>query len=406
MLAIVLSALLACASLSADPVPVAHAERGEFRVALSVPGELEAVRSENISAPNVKGTLKLIRMAEEGAHVKAGEIVAEFDPTDLEKERESAVSRLEIARTKIAQKRAQLSVQLGASQNEVTRSELDLRRAQMRVTESETVPRVERESAKLDVEEFTLAVARTQSAAESTRLQVEAELELLRLDEREAQSKLDQVEKQLGQLVIAAPSDGLVILTEAWRSGRRGKAMVGDNLWPGNPIMELPDLSQMRVEAWVHEVDAGAVKVGQAVTIVVDAQPERPWIGTIEKVADLAVKRDDESTVKHVKLTIALASTDPALKPGMTVRAEILVDALPEVVSVPREAVFHDAARSFVFRKGLAGWARVDVELGRTNDTRVVIVKGLDAGEEVALVDPASTEAPAAIQPATAAATP
>lgn len=392
MLLPLLRLLFGCGSLGGDAVPFATVEHGEFTISLSVPGELKAVRSKNVSAPSVKGTLKVVALVEEGAHVKAGDIVVEFDATDLEKEREGAESRLEIARTKIAQKRAQFAVTLSSSQNEVTKAGLDLRRAQMRLTESETVPKVERETAKLDVEQYTLSVARTQATAESVRLQGEAELELLRIEEKDAASKLEQTETQLTQLRVPAPSDGLVILTESWRAGKRGKATVGDNLWPGNPIMELPDLSLMQVEAWVHEVDAGAVAVGQAVSVVVDAQPVPAWAAKIERVADLAVKKTEESTVKHVKLTIALDRTDPTLKPGMTVRAEIRIDTLPDVVSIPREAVFHEGAGSFAYRRGVAGWSRVELALGRTNDARVVVSGGLEAGDVVALVDPDAAE--------------
>jgi RND family efflux transporter MFP subunit len=400
-----LLALFACGPSASPTVPTAAAERGELRVTLSVPGELQAVNSTFVSAPNVKGTLKVVTLAPEGGRVKKGDILVEFDRTDLEKERESALSRLEIAQTKIAQKRAQQAVSLVAAQNEVTKADLDLRRAQLRVTESETVPRVERESAKLDVEQYTLAVERTKSTMESTRLEGEAELELLRLDEKEASSKLAQIDAQLAQLAITAPTDGLVVLTEAWRAGKRGKATVGDNLWPGNPILQLPDLSAMKVTAWVHEVDAGLVAVGKPVRVVVDAQPETAREGVVERVADLAVKRREDSEVKHVEVTISLAAADPALKPGMTVRAEVLVDALPDVVSIPREAVFHDGAASYVLRQAFGGWRRADVEIGRANDTRVAVTTGLDGGDVVALADP-EAGAPGAVQPSAAAATP
>ncbi|MFZ5480027.1 MAG: efflux RND transporter periplasmic adaptor subunit [Myxococcota bacterium] len=398
--------LFACQPGGAGEVPSAAAERGELRVTVSVPGELEAVKSRFVSAPNVKGTLKVVTLAEEGRHVKQGDVLVEFDRTDLEKERESAQSRLEIAQTKIAQKRAQLAVSLATAQNAVTDAELALRRAQLRVTESETVPRVERESARLDVEQYTLAVARTEANLESTRLAGEAELELLRIDEREASSKLAQIVSQLDQLTVRAPSDGLVVLTESWRAGKHGKVTVGDNLWPGNPILQLPDLAEMKVVAWVHEVDAGLVKAGQPAKVVVDAQPEPARTGVVERVADLAVKRRDDSDVKHVEVTLRLDAQDPTLKPGMTVRAELLVDAVPDVVSVPREAIFHDGTKSYVMRSALGGWRRADIEVGAANDTRVAVTSGLDAGEVVALADPDAAGAPGAVQPAAAAATP
>ncbi|MDP2307663.1 MAG: efflux RND transporter periplasmic adaptor subunit [Pseudomonadota bacterium] len=388
-----LAALLgACTGTSADSVPTADVTRGTLAVVLGVPGELEAVKSENVSAPNIRGGLKITTLAEEGTRVKAGDLLVEFDPSDLMKEMEQAVSRLRIAQTKIAQKQAQQTVKFASARNDIVTAGLDKERAELRVTESETVPRVERESARLDVEESRLAVGRSEAALQSTELEAAAELELLRLEEAEAQAKVDQIERQLDKLVIRATGDGIVLLTEDWRGGTLSKSSVGDSVWPGNAIMELPDLAAMRVEAWVHEVDATQVAVGQRVNVVVDARPETPLQGTVERVSDLAVKRNEASEVKHLELTIALPPTDAALKPGMTVRAEIQVADVPDVLLVPRESVFYDGAEAVVYRSGLSGWKRVPVKLGRTNDSHVVVTEGLEAGDRVALVDPASLD--------------
>ncbi len=397
--------LAACGGADPDAVPTAEVTTGTLSVVLGVPGELEAVKSENVTAPNVRGGLKITSLAEEGTRVKAGDLLVEFDPTDLVKEMESAVSRLRVAQAKIAQKQAQQTVKLATARNEVVKAGLARQRAELRLTDSETVPRVERESARLDVEESGLAVGRSEAALQSAQLEASAELELLSLEEDEAQAKVDQIERQLEQIVIRAPGEGIVLLTEAWRGGKRGKATVGDNVWPGNAIMELPDLAAMRVEAWVHEVDAALVAVGQAVTVIVDARPDTPIAGTVERVSDLAVKRNEQSEVKHLEVTIALPVTEVGLKPGMTVRAEIRVAEVPDALLVPREGVFHDGAESVVYRDGLSGWKRVPVQLGRMNDSHVAVTGGLDAGDRVALVDPTVRDGsarPAAAAPAAA----
>jgi len=385
-----------CGGATDAALPTASVTRGELAVVLGVPGELEAVQSVNVSAPNVRGGLKITSLAEEGTRVAAGDLLVEFDRADLEKELESAVSRLRVAQTKIAQKQAQTEVRLNKARNDVVKAELDKKRAAMRVTDSETVPRVERESARLDVEEFGLSVERAGGDLRSAELEAAAELELLRLEAGEAQAKVTQIEGQLGQLEVRATRDGIVLLTEAWRAGKRGKATVGDNVWPGNPIMELPDLAAMRVEAWVHEVDAALVAVGQPVNVVVDARPDAPLVGKLERVSDLAVKRDEESAVKHLQVVVALTGADPALKPGMTVRAEIEVARVPDVLLVPREAVFYAGAEAYAWREGLGGWSRAPLTLGRTNDSHVVVSAGLAEGDTVALADPNGADGAAA----------
>lgn len=392
-----LTALLVGCSAGGDTVmPTARVERGELRIELSATGELKAIESVSMSAPDMGGQAKVTMIAEEGARVKAGDVLVSFDTSDLDRDLIEAESGLEISRTKIAQNEAQLDVRLADLDLEVVRAQLALERAEMRVTDSETVPLVDRQSARLDVQESTLGLARARAALVSARLEGEAELQLLRIDVEQAERKVAEVERRIGSATISAPSDGLVILPEIWKGGSRGQVTVGDTVWGGSTLMELPDMAAMRVDAWVHEVDVGAVAPGQPVSIVIDAWPDPPHPATVKRVADLAVKRDRESDVKYVKLEIELAATDPKMKPGMTVRAEVQVEKLEGVLKIPREAVVRDGERTFVRVRALGGWREVDVVTGAQNDTHVVVSEGLQEGDEVALVDPERFEEGAA----------
>ncbi len=393
LLSTLLLAPLACVGASTAEVPSAEVERGDFDVVLAIPGELKAVNSVTLSAPDIPGTIKVAWVIEEGARVSEGDTLVELDRVELEKELDSRLSKLEVARTKIEQQRAQLAVRLADLDNDITSAELSLEKARLRLTDSETVPRVERESARLDVEEFTLAVERSKANRESARLEGEAELQLLQLEAEQAQAEVETIRTSLEKCTVTAPNDGLVILPSTWKGGSRGPVSAGDVLWSGSTLIELPDLSEMEVEAWVHEVDAAKVAVDQPVSVVIDAYPEPPHSGRVKRVADLAVQRERDSKVKYLKVMIGLDETVPAMKPGMTVRAEILLETVPGVLSVPLEAVFYEGGDPYVFTEGLRGWERRPVTLGSSNDTHVVIEGGLEEGETVALVDPEAAEA-------------
>ncbi|MCB9746230.1 MAG: efflux RND transporter periplasmic adaptor subunit [Alphaproteobacteria bacterium] len=390
---LLLSLLTACGPSGDAEVPTATVERGPLRVELVIPGELKAVNSVTIAAPDLDVQNKITFVIDEGSRVSEGDVVVRFDTTELEDKLTQTLNELEIAETKIEQKQAQLAVRLTDLDNEITRAELSLERAKMRLTDSETVPRVERESARIDVKEFTLAVERAGSSRESARLEGESELALLRLDATRAQRRVDRIRKQLDSCDVKAPANGLVILPEIWKGGSRGPIAVGDTVWSGSTLMELPDLSEMEVVAWVHEVDAAKAAEGQTAEIVIDAHPEPAHAGVVKKVADLAVKRNRDSEVKHLKVTVAITESQPQMKPGMTVRAELLVAEHEDVLSVPLEAIFQGEGGPYVQVVGLGGYSATPVELGEANDTHVIVLSGLDEGDEVALVDPEAAEA-------------
>jgi len=399
--ALLLVALLACTSSSTGELPTTTVTRGEFLVHLPIPGELEAVKSTTICAPDLGGNTKVTFIADEGTQVKEGDVLVEFERTELENRLLEQQNKLDIANIKISQKKSQLDVQLNTLADAVSKAQLSLDRAGLRVTDSEAVPRVDRDSAKLDMKQSALDLERSKKDLESARLQGEAELELLRLEAAQAQAEVDTAEKHLATATLRAPSDGLVIKPEVWKGGARGPTMAGDSVWNGTQLITLPDMSAMQVIAWVHETDAEQVKVDQPVSVIVDAHPETPFPGKVQKLADLAVKRDREDKSKHLKVTVSLETPDPVMKPGLTVRAEVLVDEIPDVLSVPQEALFYEGAAPYVFLRDGGAWERTPVTAGRASDTHVVVTEGLSEGQEVALVDPeqwARGEKPAAAE--------
>ena len=385
--------LLGCLAMGCDPtlpdVPTAVATRGPFEVTLSVAGELKATTSLSVFTPALRvDSIKVVDIIEEGSVVQKGDLLVTFDQVSLEREVVASTSKLEVARTKIDQARARHEVKQSDARAEVVGAELGLQRAQMSLTESETVPLVEREGAKLDVIEQEMAIERAKSGLKAAQLEAQAEIQLLELEAEEAERDLRRAEEQIEKAELRAPGDGIVILTKMWKGGSRSPVTAGDTIWGGRAIIELPDLSSMQVIAWVHEVDSALVQLEQPVEVVIDAHPDPAHVGRVSKVADLAVSRNRDEGVKHLKVTIDLEESTSVMKPGMTVRSEILLDRFDDVVSVPIEAVGRRDEESWVWIQGFRGWSEQPVELGAENDTHVVVVSGLDEGTEVALVDP------------------
>ncbi len=390
---IVIAMLAGCFGGGSGEIPTSTAKQGPFDVTLAIPGELKAEKSVTISAPDLDGSVKVIWIIEEGEKVQEGDRLVEFDRNELQQALEKATDDHEVARIKIEQGRAKMAIKLADLENEVVSAKLSLERAQMRVTDSETVPKVERESAKIDVQESTISVGRSESAVEASRLESLAELELLRLDAVQAERRVTKASELLEDAEIKAPSPGLVILLQSWRGGSMGPVTAGDTVWAGSSILELPDLTTMEVEAWLHEVDAGKVEADQPVSIVIDAHPDDKHPGNVSKVADLAIRRDRNKKVKHLRVEVALDETTTTMKPGMTVRAEVLTDHLDDALFIPLEAVFHDEDSTFCWVSGFRGYTKTEVEVGIANDTHVVIESGIDPGDVVALVDPEKFDA-------------
>lgn len=380
MLALV--GLAACGLAGNTAIPTVEVEQGDFQVVLSVAGELDAVKNETITAPAFRSRPEIAWIIEEGTRVEEGDRILAFDIEAMEKELAAAKNELLLAQTKIEQNQAKLRLKISDANADIQRAELDLEVARMQRTDSETVPLVDRENARVNEVKAELSIESSKSALATTKLESEAETQLLKLEVEERTRQVEELEKQLDKAVITAPTDGLVLIETDWQ----GKWKVGSRPWTGATLMKVPDLSKMKVVALVHEVDSPDIEVGQPATVVIDAYPDQEFGGKVSKVADLAVARGEDQ-VKYLEFEVELDESTPEMKPGMTVRVDLLLDQVEDVVWVPIEAVQRDGDYARVWTKGLTGWSETEVELGAENDTHVV-VEGVGAGSRVALVDP------------------
>lgn len=375
-------ALLGCGGGTTD-VPTAVAQSGTFEATLAVAGKLAPVEEMVIITPQFRGRPEIAFLAEHGALVDKDEKVLEFDSTQLIKSLDTARNELDLARTKIQQNQAKLSLSVNDAKAGVTRAELDLRMAQMRRTDSETVPLVEREEARIGETKSAMAIESAKAQMSSIRLDARAQAQILELEVAQKVREIETLEEQIEKAVVRSPAKGVMLVRDSWK----GRWKVGDSPWTGTEIAALPDLSSMKVKAEVHEVDSPRISKGQRATVVVDAFPDRVVKGELTTAADLAVpKGDDEINVLEIE--VSLDETLPEFKPGLSVRVDLVTEQVPDVVWVPLESVFpgEDDAKH-VFVSGLTGWSEVAVTLGVESDTHVV-VEGLDAGSVVALVDP------------------
>ena len=392
-LVLLLGLLTACTGAAELEPPTSPVVSGEFIVALELAGELAATRSVPVVGPDIGTGAQVTSILPEGTRVTAGTTVLELDRTGLERRLLDAGNHLEVARTRIGQQEAQLEMRLADLAAAVERSDLALQRAEMRITDSEAVPRVEREAARIDVQAASLALDRARASLETARLEGQAQLELLRLESRQQADLVERTRRQLESTSLVASADGVVVHVDAPEGRPVGQ---GYKVYPGTRVVELADPSDLQVVAWAHELDAARLVVDQPVAVVLEAQPQRTWAGRVARVGDMAMRKASAGPGKRLEVHVALDLVDPSMRPGMSVRAEIQVERLSAALSVPREAVFYDAAGPCVLRRDAEGWGRVPVTAGSSNDTHVVVQGQIAAGDEVALVDPRPG---AAVQP-------
>jgi len=202
------------------------------------------------------------------------------------------------------------------------------------------------------------------------------------------ESTLVKAKFKLAQTEIKAPFAGIVIHYKTFRNGEKRKPREGDSVFMNQPILYLPDVSKMMIKTQAREVDLHKIKLGQQGRIVVDAYPDAKLTGELTFIGALATVDDSgKGFEKYFQVLFKVNEEDNRLRPGMTCRISIQVEALKDSISVPVQAVFMDDQRSYCYVKTGRGEFTVrSVTTGRQNIEFVEIYDGLDVGEQVSLV--------------------
>lgn len=200
---------------------------------------------------------------------------------------------------------------------------------------------------------------------------------------------LRDAEQELVLTEIRAPSAGMVVLKEDYRTGQKRKPRVGDTVVRNQAILDLPDMSTMIVKTKVREIDLYKVEINKPATIEVDAYPNLQFEGKVVFIGILAIsdsiRPGDE---KNFEVKVELNKTDPRLRPGMTARAIIHAGKVEDIVSVPVHSVFETNKQHYCYVGQDGYFTKRPIEIGMNNEQWVAITSGIDENERVCLSMP------------------
>ncbi len=234
-------------------------------------------------------------------------------------------------------------------------------------------------------------VRQTERASSYRLSQAEAALKLAESKHAELVSRVEAGSQNLEQCEIRATVSGLVIYKDVFFGSEKRKVQVGDQVWPNQPLIMLPDLSKLVVETQVRETDIYKVEKNQQVAISVDAYPELELKGRVDYIGTLAQEDEALAAGKYFTVTILVDEVDERLRPGMSARVELLVERLASAVYVPLEAVFERGGKHYCY---VANGEAREVLVGPSNENHIVIGAGVEAGELVLLGDPSDEGRP------------
>jgi multidrug resistance efflux pump len=318
--------------LAACDGKVAETDSNRMEVeSVRVTGELRSSQSFYFGPPSVPDVWNytIAFMASDGEQVEEDKVILRFDTQDLmtrmrdksnllnEKQKELEKARI-VARETLAESRLAVEESKAALDKAVLKADIP---ADLLANRDYRENQIVLELARLDY------ALRQQELIRDETIQ-HTEVEILEREVSVLQAEVDTLQGSIDSMTVKAPRDGVVIHAV---DRRQGKLAVGDSVWMGRRVMEFPDLAQMEAHLEIPERESARIKIGQSVRFSLDAVPDRTFFGEIVELASVIHTRSINQPEKVFDATVVLSNADAELmRPGMSVKAEILLNATAE----------------------------------------------------------------------------
>lgn len=349
-------------------VDVAPVTQGLVEEKISRTGDIAPTAQVSIYS-KTQGWVERIHVRE-GDPVKAGQILVVLDDREARAAVGQSLANLEAAQARLKQVRA-TSEEAVQSQIQQARANLELADSDLkRARELHGKNFIARQQLDEAQTKYNVAKAAYDLAQNSLRQRTwENEIALAEAQVRQAKAQLDLTQAQLANLTIHSPMDGMVTKRHVDPG-----TMVKDT----TPILNLMDLSEMKMVVNVIEKEFILLQKGQPVKVKVTAFPERVFSGKIEIVTPAL-----ELQSRTAEIQISIPNPGGLLKPGMFGRVEITLRSSPRAILIPVQALRTQIDQDFVFVVKDEKAFRRPVRKGAVLDEFVEILQGLNPQEQV-----------------------
>jgi len=318
-------------------VELASTTRADVAQSLTVVGNLIGEQTVAV-VPKTAGRLENV-FVKLGDSVSRGQRIAKIEDREILEQVKQAEAAFEVARATIRQREADLKF-----------AETNLSRSQ-ELFGRQLLPR----------QTLDDADARHQAAV--------AQLELTRAQLTQSQARLDELRITLANTIISSPVNGFVA---------RRNADAGAYVSQNQPVVDVVDISTVRLVANIVEKDLRRIDAGEAAHVEVDAFPGETFNGRVARVAPVL-----DPATRTAQIEVEIPNPGNRLKPGMYARVSLTIEQRAKALTVPSNALVNIEGRRgvFVAQNNTAAFRPVDV--GIEDTARVEVLSGIKDGDHV-----------------------
>ena len=289
-------------------------------------GELAAVNSKAFVLPRYNrnfSDMKIIGVIEHGAIVSEGDSVMQLDPVDIQRYIIDRESRLETELAALEKMYVNQNIRRNEmdSQEKNEKASFELKKIELESSRFE--PDKTKKIKELEFRQAEITLAKEQKRRKLLDIIDKNEIRIQEIRVERIRIEIQDAYDVIPQLTIRTPISGVFQIARNRRM-RNTLLKIGDVVFPGSSMANVPDLRWMKVNTQVNETDFLKLEVGQKVNVRLDALPKAVFEGEVLYIGKLCRRKDDSSKQKVFDVEVQILEPDERLRPGMTVSCEFV----------------------------------------------------------------------------------
>ena len=375
--------LSGCGSQEQSSIPLYKVIQTPFSIEVEGFGEIEAAQSQKIMTPG-RRAMTIAWLKDENTYVEKGEVIARFDAQQILKDSRDEELQLMLLAQDIVKSNAQQNQakqDIDSDQSFVKyefdftdRFAIDDLRVYSQLEIIDTLANRDFLEAKDDFLEWKETSIVEQHSNENA---------VLDIRKTGVETMFNRHQQALSSLEVVSPFSGLLV----YEKDRRGeKPAIGQSVFPGRPIAQIPNLDNMQASLFVQANDAIDLAKGLAVDIRLNAFPNKVFRGEISNVSGFPRSIERGNPVTYFEIVVKLLEQDKSMmQPGRKLTAKINVKAPTNQLVVPLQALHFEDGSTYVYLQDGNEFSKQSVVSGRKNLYLVEITDGLSNGDVIAL---------------------
>ncbi len=378
--------LIGCGSGGGQTLPAFAVMTTDFVDDIFVNGTVESVSSRTVTIPRqTNGTI--IFLVEEGSIVEEGEVICILEDQGMASDYQEMLDISEQINAELEKRFADHALEMAMLDAEIKNNEAQRAITSLDSAQLQFTPATQRRIKELELQQAAIQSTRFERRLRTVKIIQQTEIRRIQMGIQMWKSRIERMDERIASLVIKAPRNGMVIRSINPITGR--KFIVGDNAPEGAPLIELPNMRNVKVKLLASETDYKRMKIGDQVEYDFDAIPGSKAWGAISMKAPVGRPIERNSKVRIFEVEASVDSAQIIPTPGMSATCRIILFQLPDTIVIPQLAIFDLDSTKVVYIKDKKGYEERQVVTGLSSPKEAVITAGLKSGEIVSLTKPA-----------------